>query len=92
MDGAEVFVVTTAKGTDNRCGVLKVRDIYTIEGQTYKIPCDLKCGDEVKVTLQHRQGTDQKMACLNIREITAYQSAGRYIYIYIGIHIICMFI
>ena len=43
MDGAEVFVVTTAKGTDNRCGVLKVRDIYTIEGQTYKIPCDLKC-------------------------------------------------
>ena len=68
MDGTEVFVANSKTGTESLCGVLKVRDIYTIEGQTYRIPCDLKCGDEVKLTL--RDDT-HKYNCIHMIEISA---------------------
>ena len=68
MDDTNIFVVNTKTGTESLCGVLKVSDVLTIEGQTYRIPCDLKCGDEVKLTLRH----ESKPVCIHIWEIMAF--------------------
>ena len=68
MDDTEVFVVNTKTGTESLCGVLKVSDVLTIDGQTYRIPCDLKCGDEVKLTLRH----ESQPVCIHTWEIMAF--------------------
>ena len=73
MEDAKVFVVNTDEGTENLCGVLKVSGpVMTIEGQTYNIPCHLKCGNEVKVTLRHDKGLYSSIAIINMKEIMAY--------------------
>ena len=72
MDGIKVFVVNREKKTESLCGVLKVSDDLTIEGQTYRIPCDLKCGDEVKLTLRHDKGRYHVKACIHMKEITSF--------------------
>ena len=73
MDDMEVFAVNTDTGTESRCGVLKVSDILMIEGQTYRIPCDLKCGDEVKLAVRHDRGTYKRAACIHMTEIEIFQ-------------------
>jgi hypothetical protein len=72
MQDTNVFVVNTATNTRNFCGVLKISDNTTIEAQTYKIPCKLKCGDEVKLTLRHDSGEYTHEGCIHIIEIKAY--------------------
>ena len=72
MQDAKVFVVNTDEGTENLCGVLKVSPVKTIEGQTYNIPCHLKCGNEVKVTLRHDKGHYWINAMIHMKEIMAY--------------------
>ena len=72
MDGIKVFVVNREKDTESLCGVLKVSDDLTIEGQTYRIPCELKCGDEVKLTLRHDKGRYHVKACIHMREIISF--------------------
>ena len=72
MDDTKVLVVNSDTGDESLCGVLKVSDVLTIEGQTYRIPCDLKCGDEVKLTLRH----ESKPVCIHIWEITAFQTGS----------------
>ena len=57
---------------ESLCGVLKVNPVWTIEGQTYRFPCNLKCGDEVKVTVLHRSGNYVNMATIHMREITVF--------------------
>ena len=74
MDDMNVSVLNTEKGTESRCGVLKERDVLTIEGQTYRIPCNLKCGDEVKLTVRHDSGKYSNDACIRMREIEAFHS------------------
>ena len=74
MDDTEVFVVNTKTGTESLCGVLKVSDVLTIEGQTYRIPCDLKCGDEVKLTIRHDKDKYHIDACIHMREIKAFHT------------------
>ena len=76
MQDTKVIVINTATNTESLCGVLKVRNVYTVEGQTYKIPCDLKCGDEVKLTVRHDKSRDWLQACIHMREIRAFQIAG----------------
>ena len=72
MQDAKVFVVNTKTGVESLCGVLKVNPVWTIEGQTYRFPCNLKCGDEVKVTVLHRSGNYVNMATIHMREITVF--------------------
>ena len=72
MQDLKVFVVNTDTGIDNLCGVLKISSDYTIEGQTYKIPCHLKCGNEVKLTLRHDRGSNSVGAVIHMREIMAF--------------------
>ena len=76
MDDTKVFVVNTKTGTESLCGVLKVSDVLTIEGQTYRIPCDLKCGDEVKLTVRHDGGKYGKGACIHMKEIKAFHTGS----------------
>ena len=74
MDGTDVFVVNTETGAKSLCGVLKVRSGTTIESQTYTIPCDQKCGNEVKLTLRHDKPKYYIEACIHMKEITAFYS------------------
>ena len=37
MQDTEIFVVDSEQGTENLCGVLKVSDAWTLEGQTYRL-------------------------------------------------------
>ena len=76
MDGIKVFVVNREKDTESLCGVLKVSDDLTIEGQTYRILCELKCGDEVKLTLRHDRGKYGRLACMHMREVKAFRSGN----------------
>ena len=72
MEDAKIFVANTDTKIANLCGVLKVGPVKTIEGQTYHIPCHLKCGNEVKVTLQHDKGSYSKGAAIHMSEISAF--------------------
>ena len=72
MDDTKVSVVNSWKGIESVCGVLKVRKGDTISKQTYSIPCDLKCGDEVKLTLRHDTKQYDYNACIHMREIMAF--------------------
>ena len=73
MDDTNVFVVDTKTGTESLCGILTIREDWTIKGQTYRIPCDLKCGDEVKLTVVHEKNTKYDVpACIHMLEIMAY--------------------
>ena len=70
MDDTRVFVVNTIKAIESLCGRISISGDMTIDGQTYKISCDLKCGDEVKLKLLHDSGKHK--ACIHMREITAF--------------------
>ena len=72
MDGTKGIVINARSGAESLCGVLNVINDYSLEGQTYRIPCDVKCGDEVKLTLRHNIGEYDKNGCIQMREITAY--------------------
>ena len=76
MNDTKVFVVNTNTGTESLCGILKASTDLTIEGQTYRIPCNLKCGDEVKLTVRHDNGKYDNPACIHMIEIVAYHIAG----------------
>ena len=77
MDGTDLFVVNTETGAKSLCGVLKVGSGTTIESQTYTIPCDQKCGNEVKLTLRHDKNINDNYisnlygACIHMKEIKA---------------------
>ena len=68
MDETAVWVVNTKTGSEYLCGLLKTGNVYTIEGQTYKIPCCMKCGDEVKLTVRG----EGREVCIYLREINAF--------------------
>ena len=72
MEDTRVYVVNTDEGSESLCGVLKVRRVWSFEGQTYRIPCHQKCGDEVKLKLRHDHGQYSMPGCIHIREINAY--------------------
>ena len=73
-DDTRMLIINTGSKTESLCGVLKVNDVLTIEGQTYRIPCDLKCGDEVKLTVRHDSGKYHKDACIHMKEIEAFHT------------------
>ena len=76
LEDAKVYVVNTDNGAEYLCGILKVRNEYTVEGQTYTLPCDGKCGNEVKVTVLHEEGKYSNRAFINMREIRAYATTA----------------
>ena len=77
MEDAKIFVVNTDTGIVNLCGVLKVGPVMTIEGQTYHISCHLRCGNEVKVTLQHDKVFYSRDATIHMSEISAFAKGIR---------------
>ena len=72
MSHTKVLVINRETEIENLCGLVGVSDVPTIEGQTYRIPCDLKCGDEVKLTLRHDSSNYTREACIHIYEITTF--------------------
>ena len=70
MDDAKIFVVDNS--AESICGILEIKEEWTIRGQTYRIPCNMKCGNEVKVTLLHERGKHGVLAAIHMREILAY--------------------
>ena len=72
MRDTKVLVLNSMEGTESVCGVLD-RLSQENEEQRYTIPCDLKCGDEVKLTVQH-DITYISKGCIRMREVQAYQS------------------
>ena len=66
MNGGQVFVV----GTET------VERGQSVEGQTYSIPCDQKCGNRVKFTVLHETGKYNTPGCIHMLEIMAYNSPG----------------
>ena len=77
MNGAKVIVINSRSGAESLCGVLKVIEKYSLKGQTYRIPCDVKCGDEVKLTVRHNRGEYSTPGCIHMREITAYAGLSK---------------
>lgn len=65
MQNTEVTVVNTKSESEELCGILKVKGVWTDEAQTYTIPCNLKCGDEIKLSNYN---------CIHIRELSAFQT------------------
>ena len=74
MQDAKVSVVDNDSQKENLCGTIRIRDVEGIEGQTYDISCDMKCGDEVKLTVYHGSGKYKRGACITMAEIMAYIS------------------
>ena len=72
MDDLNVVLVDTETESESLCGVLKVTEDWTLEGQTYRIPCDLQCGDEIVLTLRHDEDKYTTSACIHIKEIMAF--------------------
>jgi hypothetical protein len=76
MEDTKVFVINEGVGREHLCGVLKVRwqTVWSLEGQTYKIRCNLLCGDKVKLTVRHDQGEYDIEGCIHMKEIMAYET------------------
>ena len=70
MQDLKVILMDSTTGTESVCGTLRVRQVWTAEGQTYWIPCDV-CGDQVKLLLRHDKGEYSYPACIHIRELKA---------------------
>ena len=68
IDETKVWVVNSKRGSEHLCGQLRTGTVYTLEGQTYRIPCGMKCGDEVKLTLLGEDRT----ACIFLNEISVF--------------------
>ena len=75
MQNLKIFVGNRTTNTESLCGTLNVGDDFTLEGQTYRIPCDA-CGDQVKLSLRHDTGSDGMEGCIHMREIRVVQSGG----------------
>ena len=74
MNGTKIAIVNTYTGEESLCGILSVKDQWSVKGQTYKIPCQLKCGNEVKLTVHRKSGSAE--ACIHMEEILAFYSSG----------------
>ena len=74
MQDLKVILMDSTTGTESVCGTLRVRQVWTAEGQTYWIPCDIACGDQVKLLLRHNQGDYRYPGCIHIREMKAVKA------------------
>ena len=74
MNGAKIAIVDTNTWGQSLCGILSIKDHWSVKGQSYRIPCQLKCGNEVKLTV-HRESGSVK-ACIHMKEILAFYSSG----------------
>jgi hypothetical protein len=77
MHDTKVFVVNTTTKSQALCGKLALNGAGNQQGQPYKIRCDLKCGNQVKLTVRHDQGKYNYQACIHMREIKAFRSGNR---------------
>ena len=72
MNDTKVSVIDTGTGSENLCGILETKEDWTIEGQTYRIPCHLKSGNQVKLTVLHKRAIHGVQAAIHMLEIMAY--------------------
>ena len=76
MQGAGIHVLNGAAGTESLCGVLEIGREKTVTGQTYRIPCEEGCGDEIVVRVRHDKSAGFSYpGCIHMREIEAYISS-----------------
>ena len=67
MDGAEVSIIKES-GSPILCGAIKMNDVLTAKGQTYRIDCDLACGDGIIVSVNREDGKER---FIHLFEVTA---------------------
>ena len=77
MEDMKVLVVNLDTNKESLCGILKMKSEQSVHGQIYKIPCDMKCGDEVKLTVYHETGDYNQDACIHMYEIIPYFMPGQ---------------
>ena len=83
MNDLKVLLRDSSTGIEHFCETLRVRQVWTIAGQTQSIPCDA-CGNLVKLVVRHNQrdypkSDDPKQThpgCIHMREITAIQTGS----------------
>ena len=76
MQDLGVHVKNTNTDTDSLCGVIRVREDSTIEGQTYKVSCDGMCGNSVMLRVRHNKGEYSYMGCIHMKEIEVHYSGS----------------
>ena len=74
MQDLNVLVVDSYTQRESLCGTLAMRKDQSVEGQTYRVPCDGKYGNEVKLTVYHGAGDYGYRACIHMSEILAYHT------------------
>ncbi|KAL5253017.1 hypothetical protein ACHWQZ_G015691 [Mnemiopsis leidyi] len=74
MKDLKVFVLDTRQDTERLCGSLELNNDWTWAGQTYRIPCDSKCGDKIELRVRHDEDNYNKPGCIHMYEIEAWKS------------------
>ena len=72
MKDTKILLLDTAKGLETLCGILQIVDQFTVQGQTYKISCGMKCGNVVQLRVKHEKGKYDLAGAIQIKEIEAY--------------------
>jgi len=72
MQDLGVYVKNSDDGEENLCEVVRIREDETVEGQTYMVSCDGKCGDSIVLRVRHDRGKYSYMACIHLDEIKVH--------------------
>ena len=76
MDGTEVYLKNNDLNTEVLCGTIAAREEWSLEGQTYRISCDGKCGDEIELRLRYQEQLHRHYGtCIHMYEIETYASS-----------------
>ena len=81
MNGTEVYLQDKHANTEELCGTIAIRSVWSAEGQTYHISCRERCGDVIQLRLRYQDQLHggYKTACIHFREIEAYTMSHSYI-------------
>ena len=75
MDGTRVLVMNSETESRLYCGRLSTNSDLTVEGQTYRIPCALHCGNIILLEVNRGEGSGIE-GCIHMNEIQAYSSGA----------------
>ena len=76
MDGTEVYLKNNDLNTEVLCGTIAAREEWSLEGQTYRISCGGKCGDEIELRLRYQEQLHRHYGtCIHMYEIETYASS-----------------
>jgi hypothetical protein len=78
MNGTRVSVINSEEKSESFCGTLN-----TDLSNSFRVSCDMKCGDEVEIKVRHEPGHDFG-GCIHMKEIAAFGD-GRINYEFFGV-------